>query len=125
MSAEAHQVRTGFGQKVVAGAGWTTMASAGRQVLQLACVGVLARLLGPPAYGLMAMANVVLGFLVNFRDLGTASAVIQRPEVSDEMLSSLFWVNCGIGVILTGFVFVSGWPLAAFFHEPRLLGLLR
>jgi PST family polysaccharide transporter len=94
-------------------------------VLTLSCVALLARLLGPSAYGLMAMANVVMMFLLNFRDLGTAAAVIQRPTVSDRLLSSLFWLNCGIGVVLCSVVFGSSWGAAAFFHEPRLKQLLQ
>lgn len=115
----------GLTRKVVAGAGWSSLSTAGRQILSLACVGVLARKLGPGAYGLMAMANVVMAFLLNFRDLGTATAVIQKQQVSRPMLSSLFWVNSGIGLMLTLLVFGSSWPMAAFFHEPRLVILLQ
>jgi O-antigen/teichoic acid export membrane protein len=114
----------GLAKKALSGAGWTSLATAGRQILSLACVGILAHLLGPEAYGLMAMTSIVMVFVLNFRDLGTASAVIQRSEISENLVSSLFWVNCGIGLLLSALVFLSARPMAAFFHEPRVIGLL-
>ena len=115
----------GLTRKAVVGVGWSGLSNVARQVLSLASVGLLARRLGPSVYGLMGMATLVLVFLGNFRDLGTATAIIQRPHVSRRLLSSLFWVNCGVGLLFTGAVFATAAPIAVFFHEPRLASLLR
>ena len=69
----------GLTRKAVHGTGWSALATTAKQVLSFASVAVLARLLGPSVYGLMGMATLVLAFLTNFRDLGTAAAIIQKP----------------------------------------------
>jgi O-antigen/teichoic acid export membrane protein len=112
-------------RKALVGTGWSALSNVARQVLSFASVAVLARLLGPSAYGLMGMATLVLSFLANFRDMGTATAIIQRPQVSNRLLSSLFWVNCGLGALLACAGFIGAVPAAVFFHEPKLVSLLR
>ncbi len=112
-------------RKALVGTSWSALSNIIRQAFSFGSVAVLARLLGPSVYGLMGMATLVLSFLANFRDLGTATAIIQRPQVSKRLLSSLFWVNCGLGVVLAGAGFFAAVPAAAFFHEPKLVPLLR
>src|SRR6516164_7521863 len=112
-------------RKAVVGAGWSSLSNVARQVLSLLSVATLARLLGPSSYGLMGMASLITIFLANFRDLGTAMAIVQRKSVSEKLLSSLFWVNCVLGVLLAFVCFLAAAPAAAFFHEPRVAPLLR
>jgi O-antigen/teichoic acid export membrane protein len=112
-------------QKAVAGTGWSGLATVVRQALSFGSVALLARLLGPSAYGLIGMATILTAFLSVFRDLGTTYAVIQRPNVSARLLSSLFWVNCGIGAVLCLIAIAISVPVAAFFHEPQLGGIVR
>lgn len=96
------------------------MSTVGRQLLQIASVTTVARVLGPGAYGVMAMAGLLLAFVVSLRDLGTGTAIVQRLTVSRRLLSSLFWLNCLVGLLLAGFVSATS-PLAAgFFHTPDL-----
>ena len=115
----------GLTRKSFSGTGWTSLATAGRQILSMISVAVLARLLGPDAYGLMGMAALFFTFLLNFRDLGTAAAVIRMPSISSRLLSSLFWVNLAFGTALTLVVVLLAAQVAGFFHEPRLTGILR
>lgn len=112
-------------RQAVTGTAWTSASTAAKQLLSLASVAILARLLGPETYGLMAMAAVVTAFLVNFRDMGTATAIIQRDKVSDALLSSLFWLNCVIGVTLALIVVAVSVPAARFFHDARVAVVLR
>ena len=115
----------GLTRKAVHGTGWSALATTAKQVLSFASVAVLARLLGPSVYGLMGMATLVLAFLTNFRDLGTAAAIIQKPEISKRLLSSLFWVNCALGIGLFAIGFVAAVPAAHFFRDPRIVNILR
>jgi PST family polysaccharide transporter len=107
------------------GTSWSVLSNIGRQILSFFSIAVLARLLGPGAYGLMGMASLIIIFLSNFRDLGTAMAVVQRPNVTPRLLSSLFWLNCAFGILLAGVCFGVAPSAAAFFREPRLVPLLR
>jgi O-antigen/teichoic acid export membrane protein len=93
-------------------------------MLQLAQIVVLARLLSPEDYGLMAMVAVVLGFAGIFADMGVNSAYIQRQDVTREERSSLFWLNLGMSGVLTLLVLVLSPLIADFFGDVRLIPLL-
>jgi O-antigen/teichoic acid export membrane protein len=103
---------------------WTTLNSATGAIVRIASIAVLARILVPEDYGLMAMVAVVLGIAELFADLGVNSAFVQRREVSLEERSSLFWLNVSMstGVAL---VLVALSPLfARFFGDLRLTPLI-
>lgn len=72
-----------------------------RIAVQLVSVVVLARLLDPSAYGLFALALAVVSFGEVFRDFGLSTAAIQAVSVSRDQQSNLFWLNLGIGILLT------------------------
>lgn len=103
---------------------WTTAAAVARALLQLAQVSVLARLLAPEDYGLMAMVGVVLAFAGLFADLGLNSAYVQRQNVTAEERSSLFWLNVAMSLGLALVVIASSPLLAGFFKDSRLTPLL-
>ena len=66
------------------------------------------------------MALVVNSAIDLFRDIGVSSAVIQKRELTEPCLSSIFWLNASLGVALTGLVwFLSPW-VSQFYREPRL-----
>src|SRR5690348_3136450 len=74
--------------------GFATLSAQGvRFVLQTATTMVMARLLSPQDFGLQGMAIVVIGFLALFQDAGLGAATIQRLEVTQEQISTLFWIN--------------------------------
>src|SRR6266852_2556432 len=69
-------------------------------LLRLGSLMVLARLLGPLDFGLVGMVTAFTGVLDLFRDFGLSSAAIQRTTVTDEQISTLFWINILVGAIL-------------------------
>ena len=83
---------------------WTTISQVVRQIVQFATTVVLTRLLLPTDFGLMGMATIATGFANLFADLGTASAIIQRKELSNVLLSSIFWFNIAFGLGLACFL---------------------
>jgi PST family polysaccharide transporter len=110
---------------VVKGAGLNAVARFGTQALSIACTGVVARLVPPRAYGLMGMAGVVIGFVGLFRDIGTTSAIIQRRDIDDGLLTSVFWLNLSMGLAVAGVCWLTAPWVALFYREPALLGMLR
>ena len=82
---------------------------------------VVARLLSPADYGLMAMATILTGYVEIFYELGIGAAIIQREHVSDEELSSVFWVLVFWGSALSLSCLFLAYPTVAIFDEPRLL----
>jgi O-antigen/teichoic acid export membrane protein len=91
--------------------------------LRLVSLMVLARLLGPKDFGLVGMVTALTGVLIMFRDFGLSAAAIQRPIVTEEQLSTLFWINILVGAGLTLLTVAMAPIIAAFYHEPRLLGV--
>jgi O-antigen/teichoic acid export membrane protein len=92
-------------------------------VLSMVVTVVLARLLTPQDYGLIGMVVVVTGFITLFKDIGLASATIQRAEINHQQISTLFWINVGLS-LLTMIVTIAIAPLVArFYNEPRLTGI--
>ncbi len=84
---------------------------------------VLARLLGPKDFGLVGMVTAFTGVLDLFRDFGLSSAAVQRTTVTEDQISTLFWINISVGALL-GLLAVAMAPvIAAFYHEPRLFGV--
>jgi PST family polysaccharide transporter len=81
---------------------------------------LLARLLSVEDFGLQGMAVVLTGFLGVFKDAGLSAATVQRLEVTEEQISTLFWINVVVGVALASFTAVLAPALVAFYHEPRL-----
>jgi PST family polysaccharide transporter len=92
-------------------------------VLRLASIAILSRLLNPEEFGLVAMATVVTGVYALFTSAGLSSATVQKDTITDAQVSTLFWVNIGVGAILALACVVTAPILVAFFHEPRLFWL--
>jgi O-antigen/teichoic acid export membrane protein len=111
--------------KTVAGVQWNFASQAVQQVTQMLTMLILARLLMPSDFGLLGMAMVVIGFANLFKDLGFSAAIIQSKEYSDELLSSVFWVNLTLGVGCAVLLVILA-PLAAvYYKEPRVVPVMR
>jgi len=104
------------GAAVVIGQG-VTMA------LQLGTTLILARLLSPTDYGLQAMVVTLTGFFSLFKDAGLSVATVQRETLTQEQISTLFWINLGLGAFLTLVVAATSPFLVLFYKDPRLLWL--
>jgi O-antigen/teichoic acid export membrane protein len=101
--------------------GLLTLISQGMQfVMQSVSTVVLAHLLIPADFGLVAMVTAITGLGQAFADLGLSEATIQHPEIDHDQVSKLFWVNVGIGLALTAITAALAPVLSWFYHEPRL-----
>jgi PST family polysaccharide transporter len=89
-------------------------------ILRLGFMVIMARLLEPEDFGLVAMAIVVTGVFEIFTTAGLSSATIQKVSVTDEQLSTLFWINTLVGTILCLLCLATAPALVSFYHEPRL-----
>jgi PST family polysaccharide transporter len=92
-------------------------------VMQSVATVVLARLLTPADFGLVAMVTAITGLGQAFADLGLSEATIQHPEISHDQVSTLFWINVAIGLTLTAITAALAPALAWFYREPRLIGI--
>lgn len=86
---------------------------------------VLARLLTPEAFGVVAVAMTTIVALEVVKDLGTGAAVIQRPTVNQLMLSSVFYLNIVGGFLAAGLMVVGAPLIAGFFDVPAAAPVVR
>lgn len=84
---------------------------------------VLARLLTPEDFGLVAMVGSITGFLVIFQDAGLSMATIQKVEITHAQVSNLFWINMGVSATLSLLVAALSPLVAWFYRDPRLVAV--
>jgi O-antigen/teichoic acid export membrane protein len=118
-------VKSGLTAKVGSGTFWSALARVSVQVVSFISAAVVARKLGPDAYGVMNMAQIAIGLLTLFREVGIGSAVVQRREINQEFLSSLFWMNMVLGCVATLICLGSAPFFATFFKQPQVASLLQ
>jgi PST family polysaccharide transporter len=111
---------SGLGSRAATGAAKTMAGQGVRMVVQFGGIILLARLLSPEDYGLMAMVTALVGICEILRDFGLSSAAIQARTLSREQRDNLFWINSGIGLALGLCVFAGAGLIADFYQEPRL-----
>jgi len=113
------------GHTVTVGVKWASVSRFGRLGMQFITTVVLARLLSPSDFGLMGMTLVVIGFVDIFKDLGTAAAVIHRKDLSEELCSSVYWVNVAFGLCAMAAIYLLSPFVAQFYNEPRVSAILK
>jgi polysaccharide transporter, PST family len=92
-------------------------------IVQVVSTILLARLLNPYDFGLVAMVTALVAFAPVLIDFGTSDASIQKTHITEVDVSTLFWLNTAIGGILTVFLAGGSGLIALFFGEPALTGI--
>jgi len=89
-------------------------------VITLGASAVMSRLLTPQEYGFVGMVAVITGFVATYKDLGLSAATIQRPEITADQISTLFWINLLLSIAVTAVTIVLAPFISWFYGEPRL-----
>lgn len=112
-------------QKTVKGVAWTSL----NQVLNMGLgfvIGViLARLLSPSDYGLLAMIGVFNAIAFAFLDSGFGNALIRKPDLTEDDNTTAFFFNLAAGAIMFGVIWVIAPWVSVFYDKPILTPLLR
>ena len=109
-----------FEKTALRGAVITGAAQAARVVIRFVSVVVLARLLTPADFGLVAAASPLVAFVGLFQELGLRQAVIQRKEIGYPQLNRVFWVTVLTGVACSLIIVAISPGIAAFYGDQRL-----
>lgn len=121
---ELEAERTQLRSRSVRGVAITMSTQLLRFFLRFGYQVLIARLLLPKDFGLVAMAGPAISFIQLFTDLGLSQATIQHKEINQKQLSFLFWVSLCAG-LLFAIVSTALAPLVArFYHEPRLTAVM-
>ncbi len=104
---------------------WATVMSWGQDGLSAATTFVLALFLGPHDFGLVMVAISFVGLIELFVSQGFVGAIVQRAELDEIDLDSIFWIVVALGLVLTlGGAALAG-QVAAFYEIPRLAPLIQ
>ncbi|WP_336986962.1 lipopolysaccharide biosynthesis protein [Altererythrobacter aquiaggeris] len=109
-----------MGVRTVKGGALSIGSQMAGMVLQLGTMIILARLLVPSDFGLIALAGVVTGFLAMFTELGLATATIQRKTINQDLVSALFYINIMMGCVIALLLAALAPFASILFGEPRL-----
>jgi O-antigen/teichoic acid export membrane protein len=110
--------------KAISGVKWTTFSTVFNAIIQLIQIGILARYLEVSDFGLLAIITLVIGFSNMFVDLGISSAIIHKQNVTNEQLSTLYWLNILSSFLIFFLIAISSHFIAEFYKEPRLTELI-
>jgi O-antigen/teichoic acid export membrane protein len=105
---------------IFAGSLWAIGMRWGIRLIGLASVAVLARVLRPEDFGILAMAMLVVALLESWSDLGVAAMLIREPKISDVDLNTAWTLKILQGLFFGVLVLALASPAALHFREPRL-----
>ena len=111
--------------RVVKAVAWSAINKWGGQGLSFLILWVLARLLGPEPFGLVALASAFTRFVEIFLDQGMTEAIIREPVLTDEHLNAAFLATMVWSIGLLGLTMAGAPLIAGLYREPRLSSVLR
>ncbi|WP_200343470.1 lipopolysaccharide biosynthesis protein [Rhodovibrio sodomensis] len=105
------------------GGAWALGGQAVKFAGRMASVAILARLLTPADFGLVAMAAPIVAFVGLFKDFGLSAATIQRDRITQDQLSALYWINVLAGLLLSAAATALAPAVGWFYGDQRLVAI--
>lgn len=99
---------------------WTAIGKVSNTVISLGVTALLTRMLTPADFGVVAMVVVISGFLNIMAEAGVSTAVVQKRDLDERALSTLFWMGIGISVVAGAGLALAAPLVSLLFAEPRL-----
>ena len=123
MVSDSPNIPQDLGKLALEGFGWQFLNRVFRQFVQLGISIILARLLLPSDYGLVGMVAIFITLMQTSSDLGLTGALVQKKDVSEEQIHSVFWLNNLASLGLWGTAWLIAPWIANFFDEPMLASI--
>ncbi|HVS30067.1 MAG TPA: lipopolysaccharide biosynthesis protein [Thermoanaerobaculia bacterium] len=114
-----------FGRTTARAVSWAFIATSGARIVTLIGLTLLARLLAPAEFGLLAFALAYIVYVDTIADLGTGTALIYWPDRRDDAAQVTFLVNLAAGVFWGGLTFALAPVIADFFNAPQGTAIVR
>jgi O-antigen/teichoic acid export membrane protein len=112
-------------QRAIAGLIWTFAERFSMQLISFAVSVVLARLLLPAEFGLVAMVGVFIALADSLKDSGMTTSLIRTVNPGEDDYNTIFTLNILLSIVLYGLLFLLAPAIAWFFNEPVLVNLVR
>ena len=120
-----HRDTSSLGGIVFRGASWLAFFKVISQIVSWVTTIFVARILLPTDYGLFAMTTILTGYLDIFSNLGLGIAIIQKKDVKENELSSVFWFTLSFTMLLAICCFPLSYLTSSLMHEPRVIPLVQ
>lgn len=108
-------------KELLSGVFYTAMAKYSGIVISLIVSGILARLIAPEEFGIIAIAMVIISFFSIFSDLGVGPAIVQNKTLTPNDLSQIFSFTIWSGIVLTILFFLCSWPISWYYQHSKTL----
>ncbi len=115
----------GLKEDAIKGIVWSAFQSWGNRLISFVIFILLARLLDPKVFGLVALASVFIAFVEILVQQGFGLAIVQFLDLDNKHLDTAFWINVTIGIVMTLVGIFGAEIVAAFFKEPTLTPVVR
>ena len=112
-------------EKTISGAKWSAIATVIIIGLGLVQMTVLARIIDNHQFGLLTVSLVIIALADTLSDFGIANSIIQRKEISHLELTTLYWLNVGLGLVVCVAVFLLSDLIGDVLNNPDLAPLIK
>lgn len=110
-------------KQTISGLRWTVLDQIINQAVTFGLGIFLMTLLPPTSFGLLGMVTVFSGFLSVFKDFGLGSSIIQRKDITNQDLDTVFWATVALGIFLTILLIGLSPIIATYYEEPKLVNI--
>lgn len=110
-------------KQLLTGVFYTAISKYTGMAVSLIVAGILARIISPEDFGVVAIATVIITFFGIFTDLGIAPAIVQNKKLTNKDLSSIFSFTIWVGIIISFLFFLSSWPISQYYKNNTLLSI--
>ena len=107
-------------QQLFSGVFYTDIAKYSGIIISLVVAGILARLLSPDDFGIVAIATVIISFFAIFTDMGLSPAIIQNKALTQDDLTNIYSFTFWTGIAVALLFFIASWPISAYYDSPIL-----
>jgi len=114
-----------LGRRFVGGLSWTAGAQLASQAVTFLAGVLLARLLVPGQFGIVAMAVVYTTLVSLLGEMGLSAAIVYFDDLTDVDLRTMYWANIGVNGLLFAAAFVLSPLVGGFFHDPAVVPVVK
>lgn len=114
-----------YKKKAINSTKWVTVSTIVQTVLQFVQIAILARLLTPTVFGVVGISTLIITFFGMFANLGFSNSIIYKQESDRKILSTIYYLNILLGIIIFLLIYVSAPIIISFYNEPRLNSVIR
>lgn len=112
-------------RQMLSGVFYTAVARYSGIFISLVVMGVLARLLTPDDFGIVAIATVFINFFQIFTNIGISAAIVQYKELTTHQVNEIYMFTIWMGIGLSLLFFIASWPIAAYYSDLRLIPIMQ